>query len=89
MKIEVHDATATTARSRTHGPRRVLKELRRLVMKNARAAEHRAITAEERQWTARVGDTLKQLVDEGDQVLPGGEDPRDRRRARKRPMKLL
>jgi hypothetical protein len=56
------------------------------MVRNARSAEHRADTPEERRWSARVQDALQQLVDEGEQVLPGHEDPRDRRRVRKRPV---
>ncbi len=71
--------------TRVHGPRRVLKELRRLIIKNHRALEHRATTAEERTWCQRVHDALDRLIVEGDAVLPGLPDPRDYRRVRKRP----
>lgn len=75
---------APRLQSRIHGPRRVLAELRRLQVKNARAAAYRAATAADQRWCARVGDLLEQLVTEGAQVLSGSDDPRERRRARKR-----
>lgn len=72
--------------SRVQGPRRVLKELRRLLIKTTRARLARAVTDAEVTWCNRTIDRLTALIEEGDQVLPGGEDPRDRRRARKRPL---
>jgi len=70
--------------SRTHGPRRVLAELRRLQVKVDRAGYYRAATEEDRAWCHRVGDVLEQLVLAGEAVLSGGSDPRERRRVRKR-----
>lgn len=86
---ELLDPGAPRPRSRIHGPRRVLSEMRRLLGKVRRAAEYRAATDLEKRWTVRVGDSLEQLIREGDQVLPGGEDPRDKRRARKRQAKMF
>lgn len=63
----------------------MLRDLRRLLARNALAAQQRAVTAEERAWSARVQESLQPLVNEGLQVLPGGDDPRDWRRVRKRP----
>lgn len=74
---------------RVHGPRRVLRELRWILIKNARSIRHRATTDEERTWSARVQAALEQLVAEGDAVLPGLPDPRDMRRARKAPGRLF
>lgn len=71
--------------SRLHGPRRVLKELRRLLIKTHRAGEFRAATEDDQRWCRRVSTALDELIVTGDQVLSGGEDPRDRRRVRKRP----
>lgn len=76
---------ATRLPSRIKGPRRILKQLRALIIRNARSANYRAVTEEERRWSGRVDEALRQLIDEGDAVLPGHEDPRDRRRVRKRP----
>lgn len=75
---------ATRLPSRIKGPRRILKSLRLLVVRNARSAEYRAATDEERRWSRHVHDTLTTLITEGEAVLPGHEDPRDRRRVRKR-----
>lgn len=86
---ELLAASAPRPRSRIHGHRRVLAELRRVVAKAKRAGEYRARTDVERTWSARVVDALEQLIREGDQVLPGGEDPRDRARVRKRPPKMF
>jgi len=72
--------------SRIHGPRRVLKELRRLLIKTHRAGEFRAATEDDQRWCRQVATALDGLVTNGDQVLSGGEDPRDRRRVRKRPV---
>lgn len=88
-RTDLLDPAMPRPRSRIHGPRRVLQELRRLQGKLARAAAYRATTDDERRWTARVGDLLEALISEGDQVLPGGVDPRDARRVRKRQPKLL
>jgi hypothetical protein len=77
-------ATGRRLPSRIQGPRRILKQLRALLVRNARSAEHRAVTPEEQRWSWHVQDRIEQLVAEGDAVLPGHEDPRDRRRARKR-----
>jgi hypothetical protein len=74
------------SRSRVHGPRRVLKELRRIILKNARAQEYRELTDDDKRWCSHVHEALERLTREGDQVLSGGEDPRDRRRVRKRPV---
>lgn len=74
---------------RVHGPRRVLQALRRIVIKNARARQHRATTDEEKTWCGRVHDCLRRLIDEGDAVLPGHPDPCDARRARTRPGALF
>lgn len=81
----VRDPGAPRLQSRIHGPRRILRELRRVLVKNDRAAAYRASTDVERRWCGRVGDALERLIAEGDLELPGGEDPRDRCRARKRP----
>ena len=71
--------------SRLHGPRRVLKELRRLRIKTQRAGEFRAATDDDQRWCRQVNDALDALIGTGEAVLSGGEDPRDRRRVRKRP----
>lgn len=76
---------AVRYRPRVHGPRRVLLELRRLLIKNNRSLRFRAETPEARMWSARVRDLLAQLIAEGDVVLPGATYPRDARRVRKRP----
>lgn len=83
------DPACRVPASRIQGPRKVLKELRRLLIKTARARIGRAVTADEITWCNRVFDRLQSCVDEGDRVLPGGEDPRDRRRVRKRPGSLV
>ncbi len=78
------DVGPKVAASRVHGPQRVLKELRRLLIKTRRAQIARAVTPVEITYLGRVFDTLDGLVREGDDVLPLVEDPRDRRRVRKR-----
>lgn len=85
----VESATQTGRRSRVHGPRRILKELQRLLIKTARAYEHRDLDANERRWLMQVHANLKMNADTGDQVLPGLPDPRDSRRAVKRPRRPL
>ncbi|HVL65712.1 MAG TPA: hypothetical protein VM364_00490 [Vicinamibacterales bacterium] len=86
---DLFEAVPPRPRSRIHGCRRILSELRRLLGKTRRAAEYRAHSDVEQRWTARVGDALDQLIREGDLVLPGGDDPRDRRRVRKRQVKMF
>jgi hypothetical protein len=79
-------------RSRIHGSRRVLNELRRLHLKVAAAGVYRAVTDEERLWCSRVGDALEVLIREGDAVLPASMDPRPGRTVRKRrptPVRML
>ena len=71
-------------RTRVHGPRRILQELRRLIIKNHRSLRVRCQTDEEMRWSSRVNEALDRLIHEGDEVLPGLPDPRDRRRVRKR-----
>lgn len=75
--------------SRVHGPRKVLGELARLRLKADRAAQQRAGSDEERAWCLRVADVLEELVKTGGRVLPLRIDPRERRRARKRPQTEL
>ena len=71
-------------RTRVHGPRRILQELRRLLTKNRGSLEIRTETDEERKWSAPVHDALGRLIEEGDQVLPILPDRRDHWRVRKR-----
>ncbi len=73
-------------RSRVHGPRRILAELRRVRIKTDRALAHRALSEDEQRWARRLADALDRLVTEGEAVLPGGADPREARRVRKRPL---
>jgi len=75
---------STRALSRIHGVRRINAELRRLLIKAVRAGEHRELRDDDRIWLRRVIDRLQPLIEEGDQVLSGLPDPRDRRRVRKR-----
>jgi hypothetical protein len=80
---------AAGIRTRVHGPRRLQQELRRLVIKTHRCQVGRELTDDERIWTGKLFDLLKRLIDEGDEVIASGPDPRDRRRARKRPGQLF
>lgn len=66
------------------GPHVVLRQLRRLVVRNAKTLQGRKLTDNERRWCTRAQDTLERLVQEGDQVLPVRSDPRHERRVRKR-----
>jgi len=81
--------TSTHPRSRTHGPRRVNRELRRLLIKAARAGEYRDLPEDDHRWLRRVIDRLTPLIEEGDQVLSGQPDPREWRKAYKRQPTLL
>jgi S1-C subfamily serine protease len=72
--------------SRVQGPRRVLQQLRELIIRNHRAMLKRAVTTEEYEWCGRVHALLTSLVQEGDRVLPPAPQPRKiTHRARKRP----
>ncbi len=70
-------------KSRIHSPARVLRELRRLAIKAARA-QARDLTADEHIWLARVGCGLAALIREGDAAVSSLPDPRGRLLARKR-----
>jgi hypothetical protein len=59
--------------------------LRWLQEKNRLAGEYRAATADDQRWCRHVADALALLIEAGEHVLSGGDDPRDRRRVRKRP----
>lgn len=76
-------------RSRVHGPRRVLKELYRVRLKILRALEYRDLSDDEQRWSRDVDASLERLTRTGELVLPGLEDPRDRRRVRKRQDRLF
>jgi hypothetical protein len=71
-------------RSRIHGPRRVLQELRRIRVKTGRALEHRKLTDEESCWLRRVYDTLDNEIVLGESVLPG-HDRIDRKVRKRKP----
>jgi hypothetical protein len=77
--------TATVARSRTHRPRKVLKELYRIKMKLARALEHRAVTEDERTWCLALDAALERAIISGEQVCKGFDSRADRLKVRKRP----
>jgi hypothetical protein len=62
-------------RSRIHGPRRILQELRRLRTKTARALTYLHVTEDAQRWTGRTYDVLDRLIQEGELVLPGLEGP--------------
>jgi hypothetical protein len=71
--------------SRVQGPRRVLQQLRALIIRNHRSMLKRAETTSEIEWSQRVHTLLTNLVDEGERVLPVRPQPRKiTHRARKR-----
>jgi SOS response regulatory protein OraA/RecX len=72
-------------RSRVHGSRRIVQELRRLLIKTHRCAMGRVLTDDEQKWCMRVTEFLDRLITEGDLVVAGLPDPRDAQRARKSP----
>ena len=70
-------------RSRVHGARHVLGELRRLRYK-LELAHGLAVTPDEQRWCGSTADKLDAAIRAGDAVLGGFADPRPARRARKR-----
>lgn len=80
---ESQRAERPVSASRIPGSRRLLKRMRGILIHAQRVLRGRAVTPEETKWCARVHDFNKQLVDEGDQVLPQYEDRRAKRTARK------
>ena len=77
------DERPRVLRSRVHGARHVLAELRRLRVK-VELAHGLAVTDEEQRWCLSTADKLDSAILAGEAVLPGCADPRPWRKARKR-----
>lgn len=69
--------------SRVPACRKVLKQLRRLVILVGRVRLTRCREDSERVWCSMAFDSLTELIRTGDEVLPAHYDPRDFRRVRK------
>ena len=87
---ELLEAKAPRRRSRIHGGPRCVLELARIRGKVDAAAAHRDNTTEQLRFLHRLADSLGALVHEGALLFPTwNRDPRDRLRARKRPVKMF
>lgn len=75
--------------SRIKGSHAILKRLRGVVIANARTLVGRELDPDAQKWHHRVHEFVDRLIQEGDQVLPACRDPREVRRARKRPGALF
>ena len=70
--------------SRIAGSRRLLKRLRGVLIHAQRVLRGRVLTPDEMTWCGRVHDLNRQLVEEGDHVLPHYVDRREKGTVRKR-----
>jgi hypothetical protein len=75
--------------SRVKGSQAVLKRLRAVLIANARTLTGRELDEDTQRWHGRIHELVGRLIDEGDQVLPAFRDPREWRRAKKRPDRLF
>jgi hypothetical protein len=80
----IFDAPTPVGSSRVKGPGVILRQLRRLVLRSAKTLQGRRLTENERRWSARVHESIAQLIQEGDAVLPLRPDPKFERKVRKR-----
>lgn len=84
MPETIFNAPTLVGASRVKGAHTLLRQVRQLALRSARALKGRVLSEGERSWLSRLYDTTRELASEGERVVTSRPEPKIERRARKR-----